>query len=813
MRHNNNTFRLRLIATLVASAFGAPHAVSAAESAGNNDEQGNPAQIKLQQIDVISTTPLPGIGLPLEQVPANVQTVQDEDLEKQNSLSVADYMQQNLVGVNVNDTQNNPYQPDIQFRGFTASPLLGTPQGLSVFVDGVRVNEPFGDVVNWDLIPVNAINSINLVPGSNPLFGLNTLGGALSIQTKSGFTNPGGAVEAYTGSWGRKAGSAEYGGVIGENVDYFISANTFDEDGWRDASPSQVHQIFGKIGWQNETTALNLSYTGADTDLIGNGLVPQDFMNTLGRDSIFTKPDQTENKLSFLVLNGSHFFNDDTMFSGNMYYRNARTSTLNGDGNDDYDEDAEDDMGNPIFDPAGCVAGNDEDILEVSCRGAENTTRSRRIGYGFTGQFTFNQEMFERKNQFIVGAGYDYGRTNFRQTTEFADLTPDRGVAGIGEFIELDEQVQLRGVSKTWSVFATDTMSLTDQWHLTLSARYNRTRVDNDDKFDGQFDEDGDPIYDDPANQSLSGNHSFNRVNPAIGLNFTPTDSLTFYGSYNEGSRAPTAIELGCANPLSPCKLPNAFAGDPPLDQVVAKTYEAGARGRFDNGIRWSATAYRSVNHDDILFVASNTTGEGYFDNFGRTRRQGIETALSGEIDRLHWSLGYSFVDATFQSSENIVSENNSSADADGQIQINSGDRIPGIPRHQFKLRADYAVTSKWNVGTNIIAFSEQYARGNENNAHRGGGGKVSGYAVVNLDTRYNLGHGWQLFAKLNNIFDREYNNAGLLGETLFNSDGTFNGEERFQPFYAPGAPRAGWFGVRWEFGGARAKTSAVDID
>ena len=134
-----------------------------------------------EKIEVISTTPLQGIGLPLEQVPANVQTIKAKDLEKQKSLSIADHINQNLTGVSVNDTQNNPYQPDVSFRGYAASPLLGTPQGLSIFVDGVRVNEPFGDVVNWDLIPTNSINSISLIPGSNPLFGLNTLGGALYV--------------------------------------------------------------------------------------------------------------------------------------------------------------------------------------------------------------------------------------------------------------------------------------------------------------------------------------------------------------------------------------------------------------------------------------------------------------------------------------------------------------------------------------------------------------------------------------------------------------------------------------------------------
>lgn len=448
--------------------------------------------IETKKIEVISTTPLAGVGLPLEQIPANVQSIKAEQLEEQKSLSIADYINQNLTGVSVNDTQNNPYQPDVTFRGYAASPLLGTPQGLSVFVDGARVNEPFGDVVNWDLIPINSINSINLIPGSNPLFGLNTLGGALSVQTKSGRTNPGGAVEAYMGSWGRKAGSAEYGGVSKDgSVDYFISGNVFSEDGWRDYSPSDVGQIFGKIGWQNETTSLNLSYTGADNKMIGNGLAPQDFMDAQGRESILTRPDLTENKLSFFNFNGSHFFNDDVQLSGNAYYRKAKTTTLNGDGNDDFDEDIGDDPlnggnGDGVLDPAElafqlaeCLADSDAD---ENCSGALNRTRSNRTGYGFNTQLTFGQDLAGMKNQFITGFGYDYGKTNFRQATEYGLINATRGVDGLGIFNDLDEQVNLKGVSKTWSLFATDTLSLSPLWHLTMSARYNHTKVENDDR-------------------------------------------------------------------------------------------------------------------------------------------------------------------------------------------------------------------------------------------------------------------------------------------------------------------------------------------
>ena len=199
-------------------------------------------------IDVYSTTPLPSIGLPLDLVPANIQVIKRDDLKKQVGVSIADFAANNLQSVSIQETQGNPFMPDVTFRGYSASPLDGNPQGLSVFLDGVRVNEPFGDSVRWDLIPSFAIQGMQLIPGSNPLYGLNTLGGAIALQTKSGRTNQGAAIEASGGSWGRKNVSAEYGGVSKDgSVDYYLGANYFDEDGWRKYSPTTVKQTFGKV--------------------------------------------------------------------------------------------------------------------------------------------------------------------------------------------------------------------------------------------------------------------------------------------------------------------------------------------------------------------------------------------------------------------------------------------------------------------------------------------------------------------------------------------------------------------------------------
>ena len=793
-------FKLKLIALAMLSIYGMTSI--AAEST-----------IELDEVEVISTTPLQGVGLPIERIPAAVQTIKSKDLEQQKSTTIADFMNDNLTGVSVNATQNNPFQPDILFRGFTASPLLGTPQGLSVFQDGVRVNEPFGDAVNWDLIPVNAIAGINLIPGSNPVFGLNTLGGSLSVVTKNGRTHQGGVIEMSSGSWGRKNVLGEFGGVSQDgSIDYFISGNYFDEDGWRDYSPTEVKQVFGKLGWENESSRLELSYTGADNDMIGNGLIQKEFIDEEGRESINTRPDQTKNKLSFLNLNGSHWFNDDVEMSGNAYYRKSDRKTLNGDVNDDFNADddnngfgdvdtnSDGDVDAAELAAALAVCGTTDS--EVNCSGAVNRSKTRQKGYGFNAQLAFNQPLLGKENQFITGVGYDQSKIDFEQSSEYGLVNATRGIDANGEMSD-EAAVKLTGKTKSWGVFVTDTMSLDDQWALTLAGRYNQINVKNSDQL----------ILDDSDPESLSGDHDFHRFNPSVGLTFSPSKALTLYGSYNEGMRAPTSMELGCANPAVPCKLPNAMAGDPPLHKVVAKTFEVGARGELTKSIGWSAAVYRTVNHDDIQFISTNATnGMGYFDNVGKTRRQGLDLGLSGQLDKFTFNAGYSFINATYQSALELSNEVNSTVNGDS-IQVKKGDHLANIPEHAFKLRVQYQATPSWSIGTTMNTFSDVFVRGNENNDHQGGtgnddfvqeGGKVSGYTVFNLDSRYTFGKtGWQVFAKATNIFDKKYSTGGMLGENWFEG-GAFAGDDEPSMMLMPGAPRAGWIGARYEFGGRK---------
>jgi outer membrane receptor for Fe3+-dicitrate len=158
--------------------------------------------ITLPPIDVVSTSPLPTGGVERDKIPEMVRTVTSEDFSRTYSLSTPDALLQNVAGVQLNDVQGNSFLQDLRYRGFAASPLQGTPQGLAVYVNGMRINEAFGDTVNWDLIPASAIDRAD-VWTANPVFGLNALGGAVSIQMKNGFTYHGTAAEAQAGSYGR----------------------------------------------------------------------------------------------------------------------------------------------------------------------------------------------------------------------------------------------------------------------------------------------------------------------------------------------------------------------------------------------------------------------------------------------------------------------------------------------------------------------------------------------------------------------------------------------------------------------------------
>lgn len=777
----------KLIALAILAAYSAPHFAFAENKA---------EALETGKIEVISTTPLPGIGTSINQVPSNVQSVNAKDIAKQHTLELSDYINNNLGGVTITEGQSNPYMADVNFRGFTASPLAGAPQGLSVFQDGVRVNEPFGDTVNWGLIPQSAISSINLMPGSNPVFGLNTLGGALSVNTKSGASYPGFGAEIMGGSWGRHGINANYGGVNG-NIDYFVTGNFTKEQGWRDSSQSEVRQFFGKVGWQDDKSDLDLSLTVADNNLNGVQALPKSWLNK--PEDAYTFPDTVGNKMQMLNLKGSHFFNDDHLVGANVYVRHSRITNFASNTND-------------CFASADIAAGEacDQTLAEpvdIANQGSNEQSATEQLGYGLTLQYSYLADVMAHKNQLTTGVSADLGRTKYNTEGQATSFSANRGAIANSDF---ESETDIVANNKYYGLFATDVFSINEQLHLTLSGRYNYIEVRIKDKMEADANT-GKFVSGDTDNIK----HTFNRFNPAIGVNYNPSQALGFYAGYNEGMRAPTPTELSCADPLTPCRLPTDFLADPTLKPVISKTFEMGARGKLSQNFSWNAGVFHAKLKDDIQFISSgNSFNLGYFDNVGNTQRQGLELGLGAKFDKLNLTVNYQFLRATFQDSVQFHNEANSSADADGNFTAKSGDYLPNIPKHSLKLRAAYDVTPSLTVGLNMIASSSVYARGDENNQDQNG--KVAGYSIFNADANWHVNDSWSAFLKVVNLTNKDYSTLGILGTNAFNTaDKSFNADPTLwesEQFQSPGAPLAAWIGLRYEFGGKKSSAS-IDRD
>lgn len=738
---------------------------------------------ELDLVTVVGVTPIAGTDIEVAKLPYDVQSADDDALTRSQTLDIADFMNRNFAGVTVNMAQGNPLQPDVQFRGFTATPLLGGSEGVSVYLDGVRVNEVFGDTVNWDLIPENAVERMSLLAGSNPVFGLNTLGGAISIQSKSGFSDPGTRGELSAGSFGRTDAFVETGGNA-NGWGWYLMGSRFDEDGWRDDSPSNATNFYSTLSWRGEAATFDLHLGHADTDLTGNGAAPSELLAE-DYNAVFTAPDNTKNKLNLVSAQATFNFNEATQLSGVVFHRSVESSSYNGDGSDAdecEDEDGEeilcDDDGEPLLDQNG-------DEISADFNAINNISKRDQTADGGTLQLSFNQPVGGMQNQLVVGVDYIDGSVKFDSIIEVSVLGPDRvTVPNTGIYLPSAALAVDTSTSST-GVYVTDTLSITDQFSATFSGRENHTRTKIRDLTG--------------VNPDLNGNHSFSRFNPALGIAYQWNAAVNFYGGYSESTRAPTPVELTCSDEDAPCRLPNQFLADPPLKQVVAESWEGGFRGTFGDAggdrIEWKAGLFRTTNVDDILFQVTGgaSSNEGFFANVGDTRRQGFEGSLSGLAfdKRLRWFANYTYLDATYLTSFTETSANHPDANEDGQIEVEKGNRIPGLPQNSLKVGADFSATEAFSVGADVVANSGQYLRSDEANLLN----KTGGYFVLNLRAVYEFNPHVSLFGRIDNVFDRHYYTFGTLGD----ADEVFPGFEDPR-FYTPAQPRGAWLGVRVGF-------------
>ena len=723
---------------------------------------------QLQRAEVIGTSPLPGQGVARNLLPYDTQVIRRGQLDAAGSDNITDFLSRRLPGLQTNDIQGSPFQADLTFRGFRASGLIGASQGLSVYLDGVRINEPFGDVVNWDLIPEFSIGSLTLVPGANPAFGLNTIGGALSFTTLSGQTAPGLRAEIGFGSFGRKRVDASYGRDGERGWHQYAGLTLFNERGWRDFSAGRLAQAFVKLGRDSGATSFDVGLLAGRSTLIGNGLVPaysidggvrSDDLYAARREAIYTHPDPTHNELLQLALNARHRIDAQTLWSGLAYARATRRNT---------------------------VSGDTADAPTPDANASLNGSRTRQSAGGLAA--ALSKTIGEHQLQ--VGTSIDASRVRFRQTEQEGRFDATRGViAGAGP-AELSAEVSGRSIA--FGLYGTDTWRVLPATHLTATLRANHARVGSTLA----------RVDDASGNIETRPKESFrySALNPALGVAHQPGGGgITLFANIARNNRVPTVIELGCADAGEPCRLPAGLQSDPFLKQVRSTTAEAGARWTPGNGTRASLAVYRTDNRDDILFGSVSLTGQlGFFRNFPRTRHEGLDAQWETTFGPLALQAAYSHLNATYRATDTLrLGERN--------VAVTAGTRIAGLPRHTLKFGADWQLAPGFGFGGDVQLVARRGTLGNEDGLAADGAGEavdlsLPGYGIVNLRASWKPADGWELFARINNVADRRYQSFGALAGTVFDAAGSFSGVERAAVFVAPGTPRSVFAGARLRF-------------
>jgi iron complex outermembrane receptor protein len=752
----------------------------------------------LDEIVVVGVTPVPGFKVDKDKIPGNILTVRSSDLTRNGAASALNALDQQVSSVNFNDTLADPFQPEVLFRGFEASPVLGTPQGMAVYQNGVRINEAFGDTVNWDLIPDIAIDRIDVLNATS-VFGLNALGGAATMTMKNGFTYNGFDATVSGGSFNQRQAQAEYG-VNDGTLGAYVAVNGLKEGGWRHFAQDRILQYYLDLSFHTDSITADLSYSRGNNRLFGQGAAPVQSL-AISSENVFTGPQNNINNLDMLTLNTAYNFTPMLALSSVVYFRNYRQTVANGD-NSDYAA-CDDDVAPGLLCDGDFVLTDTagQNIPDITNGGATiigqndfETIHSQTWGGSL--QFSSTEKILGHGNSFAVGATVDTSTSDFFSGTELGVIDASLTVLPSPYFVATPEgvdstatPVNLNANDKYYSVYLTDTFDVVDALSVTLNGRYNIAKVDLADR-------EGD---------ALNGNNRFTHFDPSAGVTYKLRPALTVYGSYAINNRAPTASELECANPAAPCLLPTNLASDPPLNQVVSKTAEVGARGTLSDAsvgkFGWDLSIYRTNSENDIYGI-STTIASGFFQNVGSTRREGADLGMTYQTAKVNAYLQYSYLKATFRSAFLEPSPANPFQDENGNIQVSVGDELPLIPKTRVKLGADVALLPHWSVGGTLSYVGPSFYRGDEANLNP----QLPGYTVASLRTSYQFGKHLQVFANIQNLFDRRYSTYGILGDPTgvgapgVPADGVFGDPDVDPRFQSPSMPRAYFGGVKISF-------------
>ncbi|MBK8002675.1 MAG: TonB-dependent receptor [Gemmatimonadetes bacterium] len=610
--------------------------------------------IVLAPIEVVGTILAPTGPKIGSGIPARTTIISRAQIEAIEPRLLSDFLT-TQAGISSYDDLGASYKLSLSSRGFYASPVVGLPQGISVFLDGVRQNEPDAAQVNFDLLPMEHVTRIELLSGTSSLLGRNSLGGAVNLVTNSGGGATRGEVELSGGNYKTFGGNASVAGSAGQGRwSYYAGGGYNREDGWRQLTEADQYNGFFNLGRLTETWGIRFQGYGAKARAETAGSLPLSVFRTKPDSNLSSGDYEDLNNLQLAV--SGYRRTARGQFSASVYGRRHRAERFNVNQEDDPD----------------------------------NLGKSRNLVIGGSADYRWDQSVGGATLGLRVGTEGSVART---EVELFADSSKFSGPLVQTTFVK----------SPTWDVGTYALASLTTgRVTFSAGARYDYVRI----PFENQLDATRDTTS------------SYSRLSPKAGVSVDAGSGLTLYGSVGAAYRAPAVIELACADEAEPCPLPFALGDDPPIKPVRAVTYEVGGSLIAGNALL-SASAYRTDVRDDIGLFASDSspsgsTIEGYFDNLDKTRRLGVEASATLFVRGGHTLYAnYAFTKATFQSEAEIFSIRE---DFGGENEVEVGDEMPLVPSHQVKFGGSVNLSRGFFAGADGRYIGSQYLRGDEAN-------------------------------------------------------------------------------------------------
>jgi iron complex outermembrane receptor protein len=405
---------------VVAFALGGLLAVTlASKAAGAQSSPPQEQELAVEEI-VVTATRLADMIEELRRVPGQVYVVTSQDIQRTKPSTVQEALRQ-VPGIVLYDQNGNRFQPLVDLRGFNAQPN----PSLSVFVDGVRVNEPDSNAVNFDLIPIQDVERIEILPGPTAIFGQNALGGVINIITKRGTTTPQTTVDGALGSFNHYRVSANTSGPLPKGLDYYLSFGLDRESGFRDFSDGRVARSLARIGYRPaEGSDLNLAYSYTNDRLQQAGVLSLAEISQSRRQAV--SHGVYGNELSSVVFQGKQKLPWAFSLAGNVSFRQTSSEQ------------------------------NNVGRSSISRLIADTNTTSGAV------QLSHEAEFWGRQNRLSIGGELQHSGVGSSGDGSFAGFP-------FSSRRLIDEDVA--------GVFGQDRFDLTSQLTLTAAVRYDSTKL------------------------------------------------------------------------------------------------------------------------------------------------------------------------------------------------------------------------------------------------------------------------------------------------------------------------------------------------